>query len=164
MKIALLTFLIMALALTACGPSGTAQKEMEKFSGTPTPTFAPTPEQTPVPLSDIVNVDTSQDGPILSVNGEPTKTLNCDKYNQVSINGDNSVVTLKGACLRVTVNGDGNKITAEAADLFVFNGTGNRATYSRFINGIKPLVTDNQSGNEVSFVRAGSSREANTKK
>lgn len=149
---ALLLTLSIAL-FTACGPSGIAKQEMEKFSGTPMPSITPTPEQSPIPPGDIVQVDTSQDGPILTVNNEPKKALNCDHYNQVAINADNSTVTIKGACMKVTVNGDGNQITAEAALEFAFNGSGNTVKFSKFSNGKQPTVTQNQGGNTVEFSR-----------
>jgi hypothetical protein len=136
---------------------------MEKFNGTPTPSITPTPEQTPIPAGDIVQVDTSQDGPILTVNNEPKKTLKCDKYNQVAVNASGSVVTITGACMKVTVNGDGNQITAEATMQFAFNGSGNNATYSKFANGKQPIVTQNQDGNTAEFKRPDTSQPAANK-
>lgn len=163
MKIFALLITFFLALLTACGPSGIAKEEMEKFSGTPTPSITPTPEQTPTPADAIVQVDTSLDGPILTVNNEPKKSLNCDKYNQVAINADRSVVTLKGTCMKVTINGDGNQITAEAAMEFAFNGTGNSVTYSKFPNGKQPIVTQNQDGNTAEFKRADTSPTAANK-
>jgi len=168
-RFVLLTACLIFIALvTACEPSGIAKEEMEKFSGTPTPTLAPTPEQTPIPAADTVQVDTSLDGEILTVNAERQKSLNCVKYNQVMINSDASTVTIKGACQRVVVNGDRNQITADASSSFEFNGGGNTVTYSRFVNGKQPLVSNNDGDNDVSFVSAAdakrSSDPAKTKK
>jgi hypothetical protein len=114
--------LLLAALMTACEPSGIAKKEMEKFSGTPTPTFAPIPTEAPIDPADFVQVDTALAGDNLTANGDKqTKSLDCTKYNDVMINGNNSLVTLKGACRRVTINGDGADVRAEAASEFVFN-------------------------------------------
>ncbi|HEV7699393.1 MAG TPA: DUF3060 domain-containing protein [Pyrinomonadaceae bacterium] len=161
MKNLSIIFLVVTVTiLSACEPSGTAKKEMEKFSGTPTPMITPTPEQTPIPAGDILAVDTELDGDILTVNREPKKTLNCTKYNLVAINADASVVTINGACQKVTVNGDNNQITVDAAKEFAFNGSGNNVTYSRFVNGKQPIVTQNQPGNEVGFMRLDDQKKA----
>ena len=156
MKLLLVVSLIVfaGLVLSCDFRSGIAKEEMEKFSGTPTPSITPTPEQTPIPGSAIVQADTSLDGPVLTVNDVGQKTLNCTKYNLVSINVDASVVSIKGVCQKVTVNGDRNQVTAEAAIEFAFNGTGNSVTYSKFANGKQPIVTDNQASNTVDFAAA----------
>jgi len=138
-------------ALTGCGPSGIAKEEMDKFSGTPTPSITPTPEETPIPAALIAQVDTSLDGPVLTVNDERQKILSCTKYNSVSINSDASKVTIKGICQKVVINGDRNQVTADAAMEFAFNGTGNTVTYSRFANGKQPIITENQPGNTAEF-------------
>jgi hypothetical protein len=153
MKTLVSAFVIFAaMLLSSCEPSGRAKGEMEKFSGTPTPAITPTPEQTPILASDIVQVDTSLDGDVLTVNNETKKSLNCNKYNQVAINADASVVSIKGVCQKITVNADRNHIAANAAMEFAFNGTGNQVTYSQFGNGKQPIVTQNQGGNTVYFV------------
>lgn len=131
--------------------SGIAKEEMEKFSGTPTPSITPTPEQTPIPADAIVQADTSLDGPVLTANDVGQKSLNCTKYNLVSINVDGSVIAIKGVCQKVTVNGDRNQVTAEAAMEFAFNGTGNSVKFSKFANGKQPIITDNQASNTVEF-------------
>jgi len=138
-------------AVAACDlRSGTAKDEMEKFSGTPTPTISPVPTPTPVDPADIVQVDTSQEGDTLTVNrNEPKKTLSCKKYDQVMINSTGSVVTITGACRQIMVNGDGNQITADAASEIIFNSTDNTLKYSRFVNGRQPVLTENKPGNTI---------------
>ena len=124
--------------------SGIAKKSVEKYMPTPTPTVVPTPPEEPIDPADIVNVDISQQGPLISVNGpEVTKPYNCSRYNRVMINLSNKKVTIKGACSQIMVNGDGNEIAAEGTMEFVFNGSGNKATYTKFPNGKRPRVTDN---------------------
>lgn len=135
--------------------SETAKREMEKFSGTPTPSISPTPTPEPVDPADIVNVDTSQTGPSISIDGyEQKKSANCAKYNRVMINGDDSTITLKGVCRQVMINGDKNKITAEAAMEFVVNGSENTVSYSKLANGKRPSVIENKPGNTIEKIAA----------
>ena len=166
MKVLLITSLILsAVFLLACEPSGRGKDEMEKFSGTPTPTIAPAPTEEPIDQADVVQVDTSLDGDNLSVNaGEQKKTLDCTKYNNVMINTDAAVVTIKGACRKLTINGDRNQVTADAVMEMAFNGTANTVTYSRFPNGKRPLVTQNSAGNTVEHAAKAAVKTAEPKK
>jgi hypothetical protein len=133
--------------------SDTAKKEMEKFSGTPTPTLPPQPTETPVDPADIVAVDINLDGDNITVNGySQNKTAACTKYNPVIISGDKNTVVIKGACRQIMINGDGNEITADAAMEFVFNGTENTLRYARYPNGKRPIVHENQTGNTIEKV------------
>jgi hypothetical protein len=126
---------------------------MEKFSGTPTPALSPVPTEAPIDPADVVQVDTSLDGDNLSVNSnEPKKSLSCTKYNNVMINSDSAVVTIKGACRRLTINGDGNKVTADAVAEIALNGKGNDITYSRFANGKRPVSISGLNGNTLEKV------------
>jgi len=133
--------------------SGTAKEEMEKFSGSPTPTMAPTAAQTPIDPADIVQVDTNQEGGILTVNTtKQEKTLTCSKFNQVMVNSNGRTLSISGACRQIQVNGDDNQITVDAAAEFVLNGSGNNIKYSRFVNGKQPVISENESGNEIEKV------------
>lgn len=140
-----LVLIVMLSALCGCDiQSGIAKKSVEKYMPTPTPTVVPTPPEEPIDPADIVNVDISQQGPLISVNGpEVTKPFNCNRYNRLMVNVSNKKVTIKGACSQIMVNGDGNEIAAEGTMEFVFNGSGNNATYTKFANGKRPRVTDN---------------------
>jgi len=152
MKLLLTILIIFSIAIAAsCDMrSGTAKEEMEKFSGSPTPTITPTATPTPIDPADIVQADTSVEGDVLSVNGQAQKTtLKCDKFNRVMINSGASTITITGACGQIMVNGNGNQITADAASEFVFNGSDNSLKYARFVNGKQPLVTDNRSANNI---------------
>jgi hypothetical protein len=161
MKTLLITFLSLSLTfLAGCEPSGIAKQEMEKFSGTPTPTFAPIPTEVPIDPADVVQVDTNLGGDTLSANGPQEKKLvTCTKYNNVTINGDQNTVTIRGVCRRVMINGDGSKIMADAAAEFVFNGTANTLTYSRFANGKRPSVVESIPGNTINWYKAPSKEE-----
>lgn len=135
--------------------SGIAKKEMEKYELAPTPTIAPPPSGTPIDRADIVEVEIDQQGDPISIDGlRQNKIVTCTKFNRVTINGDESVVTVKGACGEIMINGDRNIITAAAAAAFVFNGSENIVKYSRFANGKQPSVIDNRGGNSIEKVPA----------
>ena len=146
-----LSCLLMALAIGGCDMrSQTAKDEMDKFSGTPTPTFSPKPAETPIPAADIVQVDMSVEGDPISVQGpEPPKNAGCPKFNRLKVNGSGKVLTIKGPCRQLMVNGDNNVITVDAAMEFVLNGSGNNIKYSRFVNGKRPTVADNGPDNNI---------------
>ena len=157
MRIPFICFFVLSIAILAsCDMrSGIAQKEMEKYELAPTPTFAPQPTGTPIDPSDVVQVDIYQEGDAISIDGfKLNKTAACTKYDRVKVNGDENVITAKGACRQIMVNGDRNKITADAASEFVFNGSENIVKYSRFANGKQPSVVDNQGGNTVEKIPA----------
>jgi hypothetical protein len=155
MKTLLIAISVISIAVIAsCDMrSGTAKEEMDKFSGTPTPTITPPPTPTPVDPADVVQVDTAQEGERLTVNGHSqNKNLACTKYDRVMVNGNGSTATITGACRQIMINGDGNQITVDAAAEFVLNGTSNSLKYSRFVNGKQPIITENQSGNTIEKV------------
>jgi hypothetical protein len=152
MKVIIAAVFVFTIAiLSSCDMrSGTAKEEMDKFSGTPTPTITPPPTPTPVDPADVVQVDTAQEGERLTVNGHSqNKTLACTKYDRVMVNGNGSTATITGPCRQIMINGDGNQITADAASEFVLNGTSNSLKYSRFVNGKQPVIMENQSGNTI---------------
>lgn len=132
--------------------SGITKKAVEKYEPTPKPSVSPTPVETPIDVADIVQVDTSLNGELISLNKpQETKTVTCDKYNQVMVNNSSNVITIKGVCSQIMINGDSNEITAEATMSVVFNGVDNTVKYSKFANGKRPIVTDNKTGNIASF-------------
>lgn len=159
MKILLLVLSALSIAvLASCDMrSETAKKEMEKFSGTPTPIPSPTPTEIPIDPADIVAVDINSEGDRISINADSqTKTAACPEFNSILINGNSNMITIKGPCRQVMVNGDNNEINADAAMEVVFNGSGNTVKYTRFPNGKRPSVTENQAGNQVEKVSADS--------
>lgn len=146
MRILLTTIYLFLVAFEAsCDMrSQTAKDEMEKFSGTPTPTIAPIPTEPPVSPMDIIAVDVNVEGDPISVNSSgQTKTVSCTKFNRIRVSGGTNKITIKGACRQIMINGDHNEVTADAAAEFVFNGSGNIIKYSRYTNGKRPIVTDN---------------------
>jgi hypothetical protein len=145
-----ISFIAVAVVASCDMRSGTAKEEMDKFSGTPTPTITPPPTPTPVDPADVVQVDTAQEGERLTVNGHSqNKSLTCTKYDRIMVNGSQSTATIMGACRQIMINGDNNQITADAAAEMVLNGTGNSLKYSRFVNGKQPVISENQSGNTI---------------
>lgn len=162
MKI-LVTFCFLTLFLSAagCDPrSGTAKREMEKFSGTPTPTITPAPPEPPVDPSEIVKVDISVRGDMITVSGrDQKKSVECSKFNRVMISGGKNVVTIKGGCQQITINGDDNQIISDAALEFVVNGTKNNVTYSRFVNGKRPIIKDNAGENIIEKITASKTKK-----
>lgn len=148
--------LIWLLSLASCDvQSGITKKSVEKYGPTPTPSISPTPELPPIDPADVVQVNTSVQGPTISVNDRSEKNrITCDKYNRIMVNSDGAMITIKGACSKVLINGDRNQVTAEAAAEIVFNGSGNTLRYSRYANGKRPLVTDNRGDNVTETISA----------
>jgi hypothetical protein len=144
------------LLLSSCDPqSGITKKSLEKFGPTPTPSISPAPSEAPIDPADVVQVDTSVEGPTLNINIRGTqKNAVCDKFNRVMVNGSNQVATIKGVCSQIVINGNGNDVTAEAAMQITFNGTGNKVSYSRYGNGKRPVVGGNTGGNTAEKITA----------
>ena len=154
--IATLSCLLLIATLAGCDlRSDTAKREMEKFSGTPTPPISPAPTEAPIDPADVVQVDTSLDGEKVTVNGsDQKKSIECKKYNSVAVSGGRNVITIKGACHQLTINGDRNEITAEAATTIMINGGNNTIKYARFANGKRPYIADNGPDNVVEKISA----------
>ena len=148
--------LLFATALVSCDlRSETAKREMEKFTSSPTPPILASPTRTPVDPKEVLEIDTTLEGDTIHFNGdEPKKTLNCDKFNRVLINGDKNVLTVKGACKQIMINGDGNDVTTDASTEFVLNGSENTIKYSFFVNGKQPNIVENKPGNVIEKVSA----------
>lgn len=142
---------ILVLAIASCDlRNETAKRSMERFASSPTPQFSPAPTESPIDPLDVVNVDTSVEGNPIYIDGpDLRRTVNCSKFNSVKINGNRNTVAIAGACKQVMINGDGNRITADAATEYVFNGTENVLKYSRFVNGQRPVITENRGGNQI---------------
>ena len=157
MRNSFIAFAVLSISIFAsCDvQSGISKKSVEKYGPTPTPSISPTPVEEPIDPADVVQVDTTLEGPSIPISG-PKDKLNvvCDKYNRVMVNGGGKVVNVKGVCSKIMLNGNGNDITAEATTEIVFNGSENKVRYSRYANGKRPLVTDNKGGNVSEKVAA----------
>lgn len=135
------------------------KKSLEKYQPTPTPEKIVIAEE-PIDPADALNVDVTADGPTLSVNKESDKkTLNCDKYNRVTINADEQEVIIKGGCSRIVVNGRGNRISAVASTEFITYGQNNTIEYTKYLSGKRPMVTDSNGTNTVTKVAEPSLRK-----
>ena len=116
---------------------------MEKYEPTPTPEKVVVVEE-PIDPADIMTVDTNADGPSININDNGTKTsVNCNKYNRVTVNSDGADVKIKGGCSRLSINGNQNKVTAVGVAEIIVNGGGNTVNYSKYLNGKKPQISDN---------------------
>lgn len=156
----LLSLLVVSFTAACDMRSETAKREMEKFSGTPTPTIAPAPEEAPIDPAEIVKVDNSVQGDMITINGfDQKKTIACTKFNRVMISGGQNVVKITGGCQQITINGDGNRITSEASLAYIFNGAKNTVTYTGFVNGKRPSIKENADGNTVEKVAADTKKK-----
>ena len=151
MKILIITISLLALFTSCDVQSGMTKKSVEKYIPTPTPPISPPPVQEPIDPADVVTIDTTGErGSDISVyKAREKRTADCTKYNDVIVNSAEAVITLKGACRRIEVNGNGNKISAEAAAEIIINGLDNAVTYSRFVNGKRPVIKENRPGSTV---------------
>ncbi len=146
---------ILAFASACSVQSGITQKSVEKYAPTPTPSISPTPVEEPIDPADIVEVDASVQGTVLSVNRPKDKTtLNCDKYDRVMVNSADTVINIKGACSQIMINGDRNDVTAEAVMSIIYNGTENKVRYSKYGNGKRPMITENKPGNTTEKIKS----------
>lgn len=147
-----LTLAAVLFAASCDVQSGITQKSLEKYQPTPTPEKIVAAEE-PIDPADVVNVDITAEGPILSVNRETDrKNLNCDKYNRVTINVSDQQIKIAGACSKIVVNGRGNRITALGATEVITYGQNNSIEYSKYVSGKRPLITDSNGTNTVTRV------------
>ena len=147
------TALTLGIFFAGCDvQSDITKKSLEKYQPTPTPERIVTSEE-PIDPADVLEVDTSANGPTLSVNTpKDKKDLNCNKFNRVMINADDQEIKVKGGCSRIMVNGRGNRITVVAAAEIVTYGQNNTIEYSKYISGKRPVVTDSNGTNTVTQV------------
>lgn len=95
-------------------------------------------------------VDSSLQGPTISISESNRKrSVVCDKFNRVMVNGRDNEITVTGGCRQILINGDRNEVTAVAAAEIVLNGSDNKVRYSRYANGKRPVISDNKTGNVV---------------
>jgi hypothetical protein len=144
----ILTVTLVATLMSCDVRSGTAKRALEKLEPAPIPSISPTPEEPPINPADVIQVDITQQGDLISVNKDgEKKPVTCDKYNQVMINSSDTVITIKGGCRQLMINGNNNDVTAEAVMSVVFNGEDNKVKYSKYANGKRPSITQNKTGN-----------------
>lgn len=148
--LALYIALMICSFVSACDvQSGITKKSVEKYAPTPTPERTVEVVEKIEP-ADFVNVDTTAQGPQLSINKTTNKTtVDCNKYNKVVVNGNAQEISIKGVCKQLMINGDKNQIVAVAFSEIVLNGFENNVQYSKYANGKKPLITDNGKENTI---------------
>lgn len=143
------TLIIFSFAAACDVQSGITKKSVEKYAATPTPEKIVEVVE-PIDPADIVNVPAGEPGPPLIVNrATDKKPVDCTKYNKVTVNGDGYDINIKGVCSQVMVNGDKNRIVTVGFSVVIFNGFQNVVEYSKFVNGKKPLITDNGRENMI---------------
>jgi len=150
MKVLALTLILTPVLFSACDvQSGITKKSMEKYETTPTPEkTVEAVEQ--VDSADVLNVEPQEEGPNILVNSRFNKpTVDCNKFNRVSLNGNAWELKITGVCQRVVINGDRNKVVANAFSEVMLNGSDNEVQFSKYVNGKKPLIMDNGDGNSV---------------
>src|SRR5687767_14179979 len=142
MKVWFYLAIALIAAIASCDlRSGTAKRNMEKYVSTPAPPISPQPTEAPVDPKDVLAVDTSLEGDMISIAGSDQRTTTtCTKFNRTMVNGDGNRINIKGGCKQLMINGDGNDIIADAAMEIVFNGSTNTVKYARFANGKRPIV------------------------
>lgn len=137
-----------ALAASCDVQSGITKNAVEKYGPTPTPSVMPTPAEEPIDPLDVVNVDTGIQGPTISIaESNQKRSVKCDKFNRVMVNGRDNEITVAGVCRQIMINGDRNEVKADAAAEVIFNGSDNKVRYARYTNGKRPVITDNKAGN-----------------
>jgi len=138
-------------AIVSCDvQSGITKNAVEKYGPTPTPSVMPTPVEEPIDPKEVVMVDSSLQGPTISISESNRKrSVVCDKFNRVMVNGRDNEITVTGGCRQILINGDRNEVTAVAAAEIVLNGSDNKVRYSRYANGKRPVISDNKTGNVV---------------
>ena len=155
---ALIIPIVLVATLSSCDVrSEIAKKNMEKYEATPNSSPYPvaSPQGSPIDPKDVVTADINQESGSISFNmGDNKRSAACTKLDHVMVNGDNHKITIKGACRRITINGDANDVTADAALEFTVNGSGNTLRYSRFVNGARPRIVENRTGNTIERVSA----------
>jgi hypothetical protein len=157
MKILFTILAVISIAMIAScdAQSGIAKKSVEDYQPTPTPSISPAPTEAPVDPVDVITVDTNLEGEKLTVDGpNEKKTVECTKFNRLTVNSNDNVVTIKGACKQLMINGNRNDVTAEAIVDIVVNGSENNVKYSKYANGKRPIVKENRSGNIIEKIAA----------
>jgi hypothetical protein len=87
------------------------------------------------------------------INGhEMRKTVNCNG-NNVVVDANDSVLTLRGKCNEVKVNGSTNSITIDEVASIVLESADNTVRWKKAAKGDKPSVTDRSTGNTVTQVK-----------
>ncbi|MDI1241794.1 MAG: DUF3060 domain-containing protein [bacterium] len=151
MKTFLFTFLAIAIfSATGCEvQSEMAKKSVEKLQPSPTPAIVKQTAEAIDP-ADVVNADASEQGPTLFANEDGgKKAINCKEYNRVMVNGSRNEITITGVCSQIMVNGHGNQISALAAVEIITYGRDNQVSYSKFVNGNRPVVKDTAGSNAI---------------
>ena len=80
------------------------------------------------------------------------KTVDC-AGNNVVIDANYSVITIRGECNELRVNGSTNSITVNSVASIVLNSADNTVRWKKAAKGDKPKVVDKSTGNKVEQVK-----------
>ena len=80
------------------------------------------------------------------------KTVNCNG-NNVVVDANDSVLTLRGECNEVQVNGSSNTITIDVVASILLNSADNTVRWKKAAKGDKPKVVNRSTGNKVEQVK-----------
>jgi hypothetical protein len=85
----------------------------------------------------------------ITISGHDLKrTVTC-RGNNVVIDANDSVLTLKGECNEVQVNGSTNTITIDTVASILLNSADNTVRWRKATQGEKPKLVDKSTGNKV---------------
>ena len=80
------------------------------------------------------------------------KTVDCNG-NNVVVDANDSVITMRGECNEVKVNGSTNTITIDQVASIVLDSADNTVRWKKAANGNKPKIVDKSTGNKVEQVK-----------
>jgi hypothetical protein len=80
------------------------------------------------------------------------KTVDCTG-NDVVVEANDSIITVRGECKELRVNGSTNTITISTVASIVLNSADNTVRWKKAAKGNKPTVVDRSTGNKVEQVK-----------
>jgi hypothetical protein len=101
---------------------------------------------------DATNTTGRTTGDIVINGHDLRKTVDCNG-NNVIVDANDSVITLRGQCNEVKLNGSTNTITIDVVASIVLESADNTVRWKKAANGNKPKITDRSTGNKVEQVK-----------
>jgi len=91
-------------------------------------------------------------GDIVIAGHDLKKTVDCTG-NDVVVDANDSVITIRGECKELRVNGSTNTITVNIVASIVLNSADNTVRWKKAAKGEKPTVVNRSTGNKVEQVK-----------
>ena len=101
------------------------------------------PDQGPVRGKDVLVIKESRDAQTFNAEGQ-----------DVTVNGSNNRVTIKGTCHALNISGSNNMVSVNSVASIALSGTDNQVAWATASGGEKPQVTDLGKDNKVSHSAA----------